>query len=97
MRRLLPGRVRIAHAPSQAMPALGATDVVLLEDRSWPRDEEDALGQLRELSAAYKLALVLSRLRGEAGDAMRVPVVERPYRLEEVARAIQEALLRRRA
>ncbi|HEY6909075.1 MAG TPA: hypothetical protein VI356_06885 [Myxococcales bacterium] len=96
MRRLLPAQVRIAHAPSQAVPALEAADVVLLEDRAWPAAEEDALTRLRELSASRRLALILSRLRGEEGERMEVPVVERPYRIDEVVSAVRLALLRRK-
>jgi hypothetical protein len=97
VRRLLPARVGIAHAPSQALRALPLADVVLLEDRSWAEEEDDALSRLRELSAARRLALILSRLRGERGDARGVPVVERPYQIEQIVAAMQLALLRRRA
>src|SRR6267378_730452 len=74
VRRLLPARVGIAHAPSQAL---------------W------ALAEMRELSAARRLALILSRCRGERGDPPGVPVVERPYRIEEIVAAMRLALLRR--
>jgi hypothetical protein len=50
---------------------------------------------MRELSAARRLALILSRCRGEHGDAPGVPVVERPYRIEEIVAAMRLALLRR--
>jgi hypothetical protein len=96
VRRLLPARVGIAHAPSQALRALPRADVVLLEDRSWAAAEDEALNELRELSAARRLALILSRRRGEGGEAMGVPVVERPYRMEEIVAAMRLALLRRR-
>jgi hypothetical protein len=96
VRRLLPARVGIAHAPSQALEALSSADVLLLEDRSWPQDEDGALCRIRELSAARRLALILSRQRGEGGEEPGVPVVERPYRLEEVVAAMRLALLRRK-
>jgi len=95
VRRLLPARVGIAHAPSQALCALAGADVVLLEDRSWPSAEGDALAEMRELSAARRLALILSRSRGERGDPPGVPVVERPYRIDEIVAAMRLALLRR--
>jgi hypothetical protein len=97
VRRLLPAQVGIAHAPSQAVHVLRWTDVVLLEDRNWAEEEDDALCRMRELSAARRLALILSRMRGEPGDPPGIPVVERPYRMEEVVTAMQIALLRRRA
>jgi hypothetical protein len=97
VRRLLPAQVGIAHAPSQAVHALRLTDVVLLEDRNWAEAEDDALSRIRDLSAARRLALILSRLRGERGDSPGIPVVERPYRMEEIVAAMQLALLRRRA
>ena len=61
VRRLLSAQVGIAHAPTQAMRALCRADVVLLEDRNWPSEEEAALSEMRELSAAGRLALILSR------------------------------------
>ena len=97
VRRLLPARVGITHAPSQALPRLSSTDVVLLEDRAWPQDEDEAIGELRERSAARTLALILSRRRGEHGERLHVPVVERPYRIEEVVRAMRMALMRKKA
>ena len=96
VRRLLSAQVGIAHAPTQAMRALCRADVVLLEDRNWP-SEEEALSELRELSAAGRLALILSRRRGDAGELTAVPVVERPYRMEEIISAMRLALLRRLA
>jgi hypothetical protein len=96
VRRLLPAQVAVAHAPSVALAALQDTDVVLLEDRSWPAGEEDAVDRLRSLSAARTLAVVLSRLRGEDGERMDVPVVERPYRIDEVVSAVRLAMLRRK-
>ena len=97
VRRLLPARVGIAHAPSQALCALHGTDVILLEDRSWPQAEDDALDEIRDLSAARRLALILSRTKGESGESSSVPVVERPYRMEEIVAAMRLALLRRKA
>jgi hypothetical protein len=97
VRRLLPARVGIAHAPSQALCALAGADLVLLEDRSWPQAEDDALRILRELTGARRLALILSRHRGERGEEAGVPVVERPYRIEELMAAMRLALLRKRA
>jgi hypothetical protein len=96
VRRLLPAQVAVVQAPSVALGALSDADVLLLEDRSWPAAEEDALGRLRSLSAARTLALVLSRLRGEGGERTDVPVVERPYRIDEVVSAVRLALLRRK-
>jgi hypothetical protein len=40
---------------------------------------------------------VLSRLPGEEGERLELPVVERPYRIEEVVSAVRLALLRRKA
>jgi hypothetical protein len=97
VRRLLPARVAIAHAPSQALCALPHTDVVLLEDRHWPAGEDDALAEMRELSSARQLALILSRRRGDGDEPVGVPVVERPYRIEEIVAAMRLALLRRKA
>jgi len=97
VRRLLPAQVGIAHAPSQAVLALPLLDVLLLEDRHWAEEEDGALCRLRELSAARRLALILSRLRGDRGDSAGVPVVERPYRMEEIVAAMRLVLLRRRA
>ena len=96
LKRLLPARVGIAHAPSQALEGLHGADVVLLEDRSWPAAEDEALSELRELSVARRLALILSRRRGEASEPAGVPVVERPYVIEEIVSAMRLALLRRR-
>jgi hypothetical protein len=97
VRRLLPARVGIAHAPSQALCALSGADVLLLEDRGWPQAEDDALAEIRELSAARRLAVVLSRPKGEHGERAGVPVVERPYRMEEIVAAMRLALLRKKA
>ena len=98
VRRLLHARVGLLHAPSQAREALrvhGAPDALLLEDRAWPHGEEDALEELRELSASRKLALILSRKRSERHEpAHGLPVVERPYCLAELTQALRTALLR---
>ncbi len=96
VQRLLPARVGIAQAPSAALRVLDGADVVLLEDRSWPGEEDEALSRMRELSGARRLALILSRRRGEEGETLGVPVVERPYRMEEIVAAMRLALLRRR-
>ena len=95
VRRLLPAQVGIAHCPTDALPALGSADVVLLEDRTWAAGENGALESMRELAAGRRLALILSRMRGERGEPASVPVVERPYRIEEIVAAMQLALLRR--
>jgi len=97
VRRLLPARVGIAHAPSQALCALSGADVLLLEDRSWPQAEDDALAEIRALSASRRLAVILSRAKGERGESAGVPVVERPYRMEEIVAAMRLALLRKKA
>lgn len=101
VRRLLDARVGISRSPSQARDDVrvhGRPDLVLLEDRTWPVSEEEALHELRELFAARKLPLILSLKRGERHDRPEgIPVVERPYVLEELARAVELALLRRRA
>lgn len=97
MRRLLPARVAIAESPADGIEAARAADVVLLEDRAWPLRDLAALAELRELSAARRLAIVLSRRRGEHEEQGGVPVVERPYRIEEVVEAMRLAMLRRKA
>jgi len=97
LRRLLPARVGITHAPSDALRGMAGADVVLLEDRTWPAGEDEALARMRELSAARRLALILSRRRGEGGETAGVPVVERPYKMEEIVAAMRLALLRRKA
>src|SRR5437016_13781364 len=93
VRRLLPARVGIAHAPSQAVRALRRTDVVLLEDRNWPSAEDEALSELRDLSAARRLALILSRRRCDVGEPAALPVVERPDRSDELIQAMLPLLL----
>ena len=96
IRRLLPARVGISPSPSEALLALRIADVVLLEDLAWPSRDAAALAELRELSAARKLAVILSRRRGDHFEQGGFPVVERPYRMEEVVDAMRLALLRRR-
>src|ERR1700682_1186371 len=96
VRRLLPARVAISPSPAAARDALRIADVVVLEDRAWPTKDGEALAELRELSRARLLALVLSRLRGESCEPAGVPVVERPYRMDEIVEAIRIALLRRK-
>jgi hypothetical protein len=95
VRRLLPARVGISPSPSEALPAMRIADVVLLEDLAWPSRESDALSELRELSASRKLALILSRRRGEHFEQGGFPVVERPYRMDELVDAMRLALLRK--
>jgi hypothetical protein len=97
VRRLLPARVGISPSPADALAAMRVADVVLLEDREWPSRDAPALEELRELSAARRLAVILSRRRGEQCEHGGFPVVERPYRMEEVVDAMRLALLRRRA
>jgi hypothetical protein len=98
VRRLLPARVGISPSPFEARSALRLADIVLLEDRAWPSRDEDALEEMRELSAARKLAVILSRRRGEPFEQGHgFLVVERPYRMEEVVDAMRLALIRRRA
>src|SRR5260370_8416461 len=96
VRRLLPARVAISPSQAAARDALRIADVVVLEDRAWPPKDGEALAELRELSAARRLALVLSRQRGESGEPSAVPVGERPYRMEEIGPAIPTALPRTR-
>ena len=93
--RLLPLRLALAELPSRALLQLERADAVLLEDRAWPREEEGALGELRALSTSRRVALVLSRLPGQRGAA-GVPVVERPYRTDEVLEAVRMAMMRKR-
>ena len=97
VRRLLPARVSISPSPAEGLLAMRVADLVLLEDRAWPARDDEALEELRGLSAARKLAVILSRRRGEHHEHAGYPVVERPYRIEEVVDAMKLALLRRRA
>ena len=95
VRRLLPARVGISPSPADARLAMQFAHVVLLEDRAWPARDAEALDELRELSAARKLALIVSRGRGELHEQRSpYPVVERPYRMEEVVDAMRLALMR---
>jgi hypothetical protein len=95
VRRLLPARVAISPSPAAARDALRIAEVVLLEDLAWPAKDKEALAELRALSHSRKLALILSRRRGEHGDQDGLQVVTRPYRMEEVVDAMRIALLRR--
>lgn len=99
VRRLLPARVGISPSPSEGIEAARVADVVLLEDRAWPSREGEALRELRERSAAQKLSLILSRRRGESWEMTQggFPIVERPYRMDEIVDAMRLSLLRRRA
>jgi len=94
--RLLPLRLSLAELPSRALPQLAAADAVLLEDRAWPSAEDGALCELRALTQSRRLALVLSRWPGQTGGAGGVPVVERPYRADEVLDAVRLAMMRRK-
>ena len=96
MRRLLPAWVGVVESPASGLEAAREADVVLLEDRAWPSGDLEALLELRERSAAGRLALILSRRRGEHGEQGGLPVVQRPYRIEEVVEAMRLALLRRK-
>lgn len=98
MKRLLPARVAFASSPTAAQAAIeahGAPDLLVLEDRPWAAAEEPALEQIRALSAARKLSLILSRRRGDHGPCGH-PVVERPYDIEEIVSAMRTVLLRRK-
>jgi hypothetical protein len=111
VRRLLSFGIARAHvfvcsSPCDAranLRAVGAPDVVLLEDRAWPAVDADALAELRELcvSGRRRVGLILSRRVGERDRGARVPrgvpVVERPYRLDGLFDALRLALLRSRA
>lgn len=100
MRRLLHARVGLLSGPSLAREALrlhGTPDALVLEDRPWPAGEEEALRELRQLSASNQLSLILSRRRGERHDSSHgLAVVERPYHLEELTAAVRKAALRGR-
>lgn len=95
VQRLLPARVGICGSPAEGLALARAADVVLLEDRAWPARDEDALLELRELSAARRLSLILSRRRGEHGEQHGFAVVERPYRIDELVDALRLAFMRR--
>ena len=87
----------------RAVAAHGAPDVVVLEDRAWPAVDAEALTELRRLCKpkARGTGLILSRRWGELhrGDRVPegVPIVERPYRLDELVPALQLVLLRTRS
>ena len=97
LRRLLPLWIRAAPSPSDGISAARSADVVLLEDLAWPVGDDAALAELRRLSAARRLSLILSRRRGDHAEQGGFQVVERPYRMEELVDALRLALLRRRA
>jgi hypothetical protein len=99
-------QVAVCSSPCDARRAVaahGAPDVLVLEDRPWPAVDAEALAELRELCRpkARRTGLILSRRWGELhrGDRVPdgVPVVERPYRLDELMPALQFALLRSRS
>jgi hypothetical protein len=97
LRRLLHFPVQVARSPAEGIEAARTAGVVLLEDHAWPLADEEALVELRELSAARRFSLILSRRRGEHGEQGGFAVVERPYKLDEVVDAVKLAWLRRKA
>jgi len=99
-------QVAVCSSPCDARRAVaahGAPDVVVLEDRAWPAIDAEALAELRRLcrARARRTGLILSRRWGELHQGERVPdgvpVVERPYRLDELVPALQLVLLRSRS
>jgi hypothetical protein len=99
-------QVAVCSSPCDARRAVaahGAPDVVVLEDRAWPAVDAEALAELRNLCKPRPrgTGLILSRRWGELHQGDRVPqgipVVERPYRLDELVPALQLVLLRSRA
>jgi hypothetical protein len=108
VRRLLSFGIAAAHVAVCSSPCEGrnrlrrdgAPDVVLLEDRAWPEVDAEALEELRALCSrrAARVGLILSRRIGESQRGARVPrgvpVVERPYRLDELFDALRLAMLR---
>jgi len=99
-------QVAVCSSPCDARRAVaahGAPDVLLLEDRAWPAVDAEALAELRRLCKprARGPGLILSRRWGELHRGEHVPegvpVVERPYRLDELVPALQLVLLRSRA
>jgi hypothetical protein len=99
-------QVAVCSSPCDARRAVaahGAPDVVVLEDRAWPAIDAEALAELRRLCKprARGIGLILSRRWGELHQGERVPdgvpVVERPYRLDELVPALQLVLLRSRS
>ena len=95
--RLLPLRVCAAPSPADGIEVARRSSVVLLEDHAWPARDDEALAELRALSAARRLSLILSRRRGDHAEQGGFQVVERPYRMDEVVNALRLALLRRKA
>jgi hypothetical protein len=96
-------QVAVCGSPCEGRNRLrreGTPDVVLLEDRAWPEVDAEALEELRALCtrAAPRVGLILSRRLGESQRGTRVPrgvpVVERPYRLDELFDALRLAMLR---
>jgi CheY-like chemotaxis protein len=108
VRRLLSYGAAAAHvavctSPCEGRSRLrreGTPDVVLLEDRTWPEVDTEALEELRALCTrrAPRVGLILSRRIGESQRGAKVPrgvpVVERPYRLDELFDALRLAMLR---
>ena len=107
VRRLLSYGAATAHVAVCASPCEGRSrlrregtpDVVLLEDRAWPEVDAEALEELRALCTrrAARVGLILSRRIGQQRGAKvprGVPVVERPYRLDELFDALRLAMLR---
>jgi CheY-like chemotaxis protein len=108
VRRLLSYGKAAAHVAVCASPCEGRNrlrregrpDVVLLEDRAWPEGDAEALEELRALCTrrAPRVGLILSRRIGESQRGAKVPrgvpVVERPYRLDELFDAMRLAMLR---
>jgi len=108
VRRLLSYGAAAAHVAVCASPCEGRNrlrregtpDVVLLEDRAWPEVDAEALEELRALCTrrAPRVGLILSRRIGESQRGPKVPrgvpVVERPYRLDELFDALRLAMLR---
>jgi len=99
-------QVAVCSSPCDARRAVaahGAPDVLVLEDRAWPAIDAEALAELRQLcrQRARGTGLILSRRWGELHHGERVPegvpIVERPYRLDELVPALQLVLLRARA
>ena len=99
-------QVAVCSSPCDARRAVaahGAPDVLVLEDRAWPAVDAEALAELRQLcrKRTRGTGLILSRRWGELHQGERVPegvpIVERPYRLDELVPALQLVLLRTRA
>ena|SRR5712691_2909758 len=99
-------QVAVCTSPCEGRKALrrdGAPDVVVLEDRVWPEVDTEALEELRALCTrpSGRIGLILSRRLGESQRGARiprgVPVIERPYRLDELFDALRLELLRSRA